>query len=68
MTRKSVTYKDKKYFYYYCPTGKKGCTSSHMIRDKYFLLSYQNIGKPLFYKILILHFFANNAFYKNFEK
>ena len=33
MTRKSVTYKDKKYFYYYCPTGKKGCTSSHMIKE-----------------------------------
>ena len=27
MTRKSVAYKDKKYFYYYCPTGKKGCRS-----------------------------------------
>ncbi len=33
MTRKTVTYKNKKYFYYYCPTGKKGCTSSHMIKE-----------------------------------
>ncbi len=33
MTRKSFAYKDKKYFYYYCPTGKKGCTSSHMIKE-----------------------------------
>ncbi len=31
MTRKTVPYKDKKYFYYYCPTGKKnGCTNKMM--------------------------------------
>ncbi len=31
MTRKIVPYKDKKYHYYYCPTGKKnGCTAKMM--------------------------------------
>lgn len=34
MTRKTVPYKDKKYYYYYCPTGKKnGCTDSCMIKE-----------------------------------
>lgn len=34
MTRKTVPYKDKKYYYYYCPTGKKnGCTDSRMIKE-----------------------------------
>ena len=34
MTRKTNTYKDKKYFYYYCPTGKKnGCETSQMIKE-----------------------------------
>ncbi len=34
MTRKSVPYKDKNYYYYYCPTGKKnGCNSSNMIKE-----------------------------------
>lgn len=34
MTRKIVPYKDKKYFYYYCPTGKKnGCTAKMIKED-----------------------------------
>lgn len=34
LTRKTVPYKDKKYFYYYCPTGKKnGCKGSKMIKE-----------------------------------
>lgn len=34
MTRKTVPYKDKKYYYYYCPKGKKnGCTGSKMIKE-----------------------------------
>ncbi len=34
MTRKTVPYKDKKYFYYHCPTGKKkGCTHPVMLRE-----------------------------------
>lgn len=34
MTRKTVPYKDKKYFYYYCPKGKKnGCVGSKMIKE-----------------------------------
>lgn len=34
MTRKILSYKDKKYFYYYCPTGKKkGCTGGNMIKE-----------------------------------
>ncbi len=34
MTRKSVPYKGKNYYYYYCPTGKKnGCNSSNMIKE-----------------------------------
>ena len=34
MTRKSVPYKDSKYHYYYCPTGKKnGCLSPVMLRE-----------------------------------
>lgn len=34
MTRKSVPYKGKKYFYYYCPTGKKNfCTKSYMVKE-----------------------------------
>ena len=33
MTRKTVTCEKKKYLYYYCPTGKKACTSTHMIKE-----------------------------------
>ena len=34
MTRKINRYKDKVYFYYFCPTGKKGgCKSSSMIKE-----------------------------------
>lgn len=34
MTRKTNTYKDKKYFYYYCPTGKKhGCEHPVMLNE-----------------------------------
>ena len=34
MTRKTNTYKDKKYFYYYCPTGKKhGCKHPTMLKE-----------------------------------
>ena len=34
MTRKTVPYKDKKYFYYFCPKGKKnGCTGSVMLKE-----------------------------------
>jgi len=34
MTRKTVPYKDKKYYYYYCPKGKKnGCVGSKMIKQ-----------------------------------
>ena len=35
MTRKTVPYKNGKYFYYYCPTGKKnGCTHPVMLREQ----------------------------------
>ena len=33
MTRKTVPYKGASYFYYYCPTGKKGCPDSVMLRE-----------------------------------
>lgn len=34
MTRKTVNYKGNKYFYYYCPTGKKnGCNASNMVKE-----------------------------------
>ena len=34
MTRKTVTHNGEKYFYYYCPTGKKnGCTGGNMIKE-----------------------------------
>ncbi len=34
MTRKTNTYKDRKYVYYYCPTGKKnGCSHPAMLRE-----------------------------------
>ena len=34
MTRKTVPYKDEKYHYYWCPTGKKnGCTRSVMLKE-----------------------------------
>ena len=34
MTRKTNHYKGKKYFYYYCPTGKKnGCSHPAMLRE-----------------------------------
>lgn len=34
MTRKTNRYKDKEYFYYFCPAGKKGgCSSSAMIKE-----------------------------------
>jgi len=34
MTRISVPYKENKYYYYHCPTGKKnGCTLSNMIKE-----------------------------------
>ena len=34
MTRKTLSYKGNKYFYYYCPTGKKnGCKGSNMIKE-----------------------------------
>jgi len=34
MTRKTVPYKEGKYFYYYCPTTKKrGCTGSATIKE-----------------------------------
>ncbi len=34
MTRKTVSYKGNKYFYYYCPTGRKnGCKGSNMIKE-----------------------------------
>ncbi|MBR1443933.1 MAG: recombinase zinc beta ribbon domain-containing protein, partial [Firmicutes bacterium] len=34
MTRKTVTYKGNKYFYYYCPTGKKnGCKGANMVKE-----------------------------------
>ena len=35
MTRKTVPYKGTKYFYYFCPTGKKnGCTGSAMVKEQ----------------------------------
>lgn len=35
MTRKSVPYKGEKYFYYYCPTGKKhGCKEPVMLKEQ----------------------------------
>ena len=35
MTRKTVPYKGAKYFYYFCPTGKKnGCTGSAMVKEQ----------------------------------
>jgi hypothetical protein len=35
MTRKTVPYKDEKYHYYYCPTGKKnGCVSPVMVKEQ----------------------------------
>jgi len=34
MTRKAVPYKGKKYYYYYCPTGKKhGCTEAATLKE-----------------------------------
>jgi hypothetical protein len=34
MTRKTVPYKGNKYFYYFCPTGKKnGCDGSAMVKE-----------------------------------
>ena len=34
MTRKTVPYKDEKYHYYYCPTGKKnGCAKPVMLKE-----------------------------------
>lgn len=34
MTRKTVPYKDGKYHYYYCPTGKKnGCVNPVMVKE-----------------------------------
>ncbi len=34
MTRKTNRYKDKEYFYYFCPAGKKGgCKSTSMIKE-----------------------------------
>ena len=34
MTRKTVPYKDEKYHYYYCPTGKKnGCAKPIMVKE-----------------------------------
>lgn len=34
MTRKTVTHNGEKYFYYYCPTGKKnGCLGGNMIKE-----------------------------------
>lgn len=34
MTRKTNRYKDKEYFYYFCPSGKKGgCSSTSMIKE-----------------------------------
>ncbi|MCM1417528.1 MAG: recombinase family protein [Bacteroides sp.] len=34
MTRKTNRYKDREYFYYFCPAGKKGgCSSSSMIKE-----------------------------------
>ncbi len=34
MTRKTVSYKSNKYFYYYCPTGSKnGCKGSNMMKE-----------------------------------
>lgn len=34
MTRKSVPYKGKSYYYYYCPTGKKrGCQHAAMLKE-----------------------------------
>jgi len=35
MTRKTVPYKSNKYFYYFCPTGKKnGCVGSAMVKEQ----------------------------------
>jgi hypothetical protein len=35
MTRKTVPYKGIKYFYYFCPTGKKnGCEESTMVKEQ----------------------------------
>jgi hypothetical protein len=35
MTRKTVPYKGMKYFYYFCPTGKKnGCEGSAMVKEQ----------------------------------
>ncbi len=34
MTRKSVSYKENKYYYYYCPAGSRnGCKASNMIKE-----------------------------------
>ncbi|MDR1131338.1 MAG: recombinase family protein, partial [Oscillospiraceae bacterium] len=35
MTRKTNRYKDREYFYYYCPTGKKhGCHEAVMVKER----------------------------------
>lgn len=34
MTRKTVTAGGKRYFYWYCPTGKKGCNAPVMLKEQ----------------------------------
>lgn len=55
MTRKTSSYKNRKYIYYYCPTGKKkGCTSPPTIEEKELLYTVMDIIKSHIRRIGLL--------------
>jgi len=52
MTRKTVPYKGNKYFYYFCPTGKKnGCDGSVMVKEQDLLECALNSVRAFVYNI-----------------
>jgi len=66
MTRKTVPYKNVKYFYYNCPTGKKnGCTVSVMIKESDLIECVLKSVKSYIENIASLETILNNS---NIEK
>jgi len=60
MTRKTSSYKNRKYIYYYCPTGKKkGCTFPPTIEEKELLYMVMDMIKSHIRRIDLLEAFIH---------
>jgi hypothetical protein len=68
MTRKSVPYKDKKYIYYYCSTGKKnGCASPATVKENDLYDTVLNHVKAHIQKIIELESRMQEKHFIDFE-